>query len=179
MSAATWHSGASWGQERLSATTLETPGLCSTSPMHSAMKESCLCCQGVHCPWLRDSVEGCQQQLVVGLQLELVALQSKPEVADGCEGSQCSLSKAEYLQSAAESFLEKNPHGRQPFTSFFCQGKLRMRKRVHLRSGGCKGCLDGTERRLQGADQSSSLGLPLRHSVRGWSVRAASCRKWR
>ena len=78
------------------------------------------------CPRLRDSVEGCQQQLVVGPQLELVALQSKPEVADGCEGSQCSLSKAEYLQSAAESFLKKNPHGRQPFTSFFCQGKLRM-----------------------------------------------------
>ena len=29
-----------------------------------------------------------QQQLVVNLQLELAALQRKPEVADGCEGGQ-------------------------------------------------------------------------------------------
>lgn len=40
------------------------------------------------CPGLRDTVEGRQQRLVVGPQLELAALQSKPEVANGLEGGQ-------------------------------------------------------------------------------------------
>ena len=40
------------------------------------------------CPGLRDTVEGRQQWLVVSPQLELAALQSKPEVADGLEGGQ-------------------------------------------------------------------------------------------
>ena len=86
MSAARWHTGVSSSRERASATTLETPGTCTTSLVHSAMKESCLCCLGS--PQLRDSVKAHQQQLVVNLQLELAALQRKPEVADGCKGGQ-------------------------------------------------------------------------------------------
>ena len=57
-----------------------------TSLVHSAMKDSCLCCLGVQ--GSETPVEGRQQWLVVSPQLELAALQSKPEVADGLEGGQ-------------------------------------------------------------------------------------------
>ena len=40
------------------------------------------------CPGFRNSVKSRRQRLVVSPQLELAALQSEPEVADGCEGRQ-------------------------------------------------------------------------------------------
>ena len=99
---------------------------------------------------------------------------------------------AEYLHSVAESFLEKNLRGRQPFTSF-CWRTLLMwvsEALVVRESSACgSGCaislaaarvvLMVSKDCYSEADQSNTFGLPLRHFVRGWSVRAAAGRKQR
>ena len=127
-------------------------------------------------PRLRDTVQGCQQWLVVSLQLELAALQCKPEVADGLEGSQ--------EHSVVDSFLKKNPRGGQPFTSFCWRTPLMWVSEASVAresSARWRGCASSVAVALMASkdccsesDQSSSFGLPFRHSVSGLSVRAAT-----
>ena len=115
------------------------------------------------CPWLRDTVEGCQQWLVVSPQLELMALQSKPEVADGLEGGQELSVKGRVLTFSCCQLLGEETQWPPSFYLFLLQdtsdvgvggvggqGELRQGEQVPQRGGGGQGGLDGVEGLLQG-----------------------------
>ena len=62
-------------------------------------------------PRQRGSEPGVSQRLVVSEQGKLTSLQEKTEVTNSRVRTRSSLSKAEYLDSAEESFLEKKANG--------------------------------------------------------------------
>ena len=124
------------------------------------------------CPQLRDSVKAHQQQLVVNLQLELAALQRKPEVADGCKGGQQLPVESRILTLRSRQLLGEESQ-RLPASYLFLlgdasdvgvrgvsgQGELCVGEWVHQRCGSFKGGLDGLERLLQGGRLVQLIGV--------------------